>query len=70
MKCPFCPGELKKGTIPFHIDRKGIHVTLDSVPALICQLCGQSLFEESEMKTIDEVVTALDKRSKKLERAA
>jgi len=70
MKCAFCPGELKKGTIPFHIDRKGIHVTFDSVPAMICQLCGQALFEASEMKTIDEVVADLDKKSKKLEKAA
>ncbi len=33
MKCLHCRGEMKKGETPFHIDRKGCHVTLDSVPA-------------------------------------
>ena len=29
MKCLHCQGEMKKGETPFHIDRKGCHLTLD-----------------------------------------
>lgn len=70
MKCVFCRGKMKKGAIPFHIDRKGIHVTFDSVPAMVCQQCGQAMFEEAEARTIDKVIAGLDKNLKKLEKAA
>ena len=49
MKCMHCRGEMKPGTTPFHIDRKGCHVTLDEVPAWVCEQCGESYFEEKEV---------------------
>jgi YgiT-type zinc finger domain-containing protein len=70
MKCVYCQGKMKKGTIPFHIDRKGIHVTFDSVPAMVCQQCGQAMFGETEARTIDKVIADLDKNSRKLAKAA
>ena len=49
MKCMYCQGEMKKSTVPFHIDRKGIHLSLDDVPAWVCRQCGEPYFEESEV---------------------
>jgi YgiT-type zinc finger domain-containing protein len=46
MKCIHCGGEMKPGTIPFHIDRKDCHVTLDKMPAWVCGQCGEAYFEE------------------------
>jgi YgiT-type zinc finger domain-containing protein len=66
LECVFCRGKMKKGTIPFHIDRKGIHVTFCAVPALVCQQCGQGMFEESVARVIEEIVEAVDAKSKKL----
>jgi YgiT-type zinc finger domain-containing protein len=31
-----CKGKMIKGVAPFHIDRKGYHLTVDTVPAWVC----------------------------------
>jgi len=37
MKCIHCRGKMKRGTTPLHVDRKGCHLTLDAVPAWVCE---------------------------------
>ena len=36
MKCLYCHGTMERGTAPFHIDRKGYHLILDTIPAGVC----------------------------------
>ena len=60
MKCLYCQAEMKKGTIPFHIDRKGVHVSLDEVPAWVCPQCGESYLEESEVDVIQELAKVVE----------
>ncbi|MCP4344120.1 MAG: YgiT-type zinc finger protein [Desulfobacterales bacterium] len=57
MKCMYCQGRLEQGVTPFHIDRKGYHLTLDEVPARICRQCGEVLFEEDAVKFIQSVLS-------------
>lgn len=52
----------EKGTAPFHVDRKGCHLTLDAVPAWVCEQCGESYFEEKEVDTIQQLVTSLEEQ--------
>ena len=66
MKCMYCQGEMKKSTVPFHIDRKGIHLSLDDVPAWVCRQCGEPYFEESEVDSIQSIIRAVDQESEKL----
>ena len=66
MKCMHCQGKMVKGTAPFHIDRKGFHLTLDAVPAWVCQQCGEVYFDESEVDSIQEIIQALESRTEKL----
>jgi YgiT-type zinc finger domain-containing protein len=54
---------MKLGTTPFHIDRKGCHVTLDRVPAWVCGQCGESYFEEKEVSAIQALVKALEEKA-------
>jgi YgiT-type zinc finger domain-containing protein len=54
---------MKPGTTPFHIDRKGCHVTLDRVPAWVCEQCGESYFEEKEVSAIQALVKALEEKA-------
>jgi YgiT-type zinc finger domain-containing protein len=54
---------MKLGTTPFHIDRKGCHVTLDRVPAWVCEQCGESYFEEKEVSAIQALVKALEEKA-------
>ena len=66
MKCMHCHGEMTQGTAPLHIDRKGCHLVLDSVPAWICDQCGESYFEEREVDTIQELIQTIDAKTEEL----
>jgi YgiT-type zinc finger domain-containing protein len=70
MKCMHCQGYMKKGTAPFHIDRKHYHLTLDAVPAWVCQQCGEVYFDEPEVDSIQNIIQAVEERTKKLSAAA
>ena len=62
MRCIHCQGVMKKGTTPFHVDRKGCHLTLDAVPAWVCEQCGESYFEGTEVDTIQHLVASLEEK--------
>lgn len=69
MKCMHCQGKMKKGTAPFHIDRKSYHLTLDEVPAWICQQCGEAYFDEPEVDSIQEIIQTVETQTDKLSAA-
>lgn len=66
MNCSHCKGKMKRGTAPFHVDRKGYYLVLDAVAAWICTQCGEVYFEEPEVDAIQEVIRAVDKQADKL----
>ena len=70
MKCMYCNTEMKRTTVPFHIDRKGIHVILDDVPAWVCPQCGEPYFEETEVESMQEVVRAVEDQKRKIAKSA
>jgi YgiT-type zinc finger domain-containing protein len=57
---------MKKGTTPFHVDRKGCHLTLDSVPAWVCTQCGEPYFEENEVNAIQELIRSIEQKTQSL----
>ncbi len=66
MKCLHCRAEMKRGTAPFHIDRHGVHVRLDDIPAWVCTQCGEALFEEDEVDAIQQLAESVEEQRKKL----
>jgi YgiT-type zinc finger domain-containing protein len=66
MKCHYCQGEMKKGTVPYHVDRHGYHLSFDGVPAFVCSQCGQSYFESHEIDEIQNTIKVLDERASKV----
>lgn len=66
MKCLYCQGAMARGTAPFHIDRKGYHLILDTIPAWVCSQCGEAYFEEAEAEAIQQVIRAVDQHTAKL----
>ena len=66
MKCMHCQGKMIKAAAPFHVDRKGYHLTLDVVPAWMCQQCGEVYFGEPEVDSIQEIIKTLEDRTEKL----
>ncbi len=69
MKCMHCQGEMEKTTAPFHIDRKGMHLSLDDIPAWVCKQCGEPYFEEAEVDTIQSIIKTVDQQANKLAKA-
>jgi len=67
MKCIHWEARMKKATAPFHIDRKGYHVSLDAVPAWVCGQCGEPSFEEREVRTIQCLLSQLDRQTASLD---
>jgi len=70
MKCLYCQGKMEMGTAPFHIDRKGYHLTLDAIPAWVCQQCGEVYFDESEVDSIQELIRTVEDKTEKLSAVA
>lgn len=66
MKCIHCQGQMERTYAPFHIDRKGYHLSLDAVPAWVCGQCGEPHFEEREVETIQRLLLQLDKQATNL----
>ena len=66
MKCPHCAGTMQKSAAPFHADRKGYHLTLDSVPAWVCTQCGEAMFEALQVDAIQEALRTLDQKTANL----
>ena len=48
-----------------HIDRNGIHIGFDDVPAWVCKQCGEPYFEESEVDYIQSVIRAIDQETER-----
>jgi YgiT-type zinc finger domain-containing protein len=70
MKCIHCQGAMTHGTAPIHIDRGGCHLTIDDVPAWICEQCGEPLFDEKEVAAIQDLIESLDQKCRTLQRSA
>jgi len=64
--CHYCRGRMKKGAIPYHVDRRGYHLSFDDVPAWVCAQCGQAYVEEREAEEIEKVIRTLDELAPKV----
>jgi YgiT-type zinc finger domain-containing protein len=60
MKCLYCQGQMKRSKALFLLDRKGVHLSLDLMPAWVCEQCGEPYFKESEVNAIQAVLREVD----------
>ena len=70
MTCIYCQGEMEKSTTPFHLDKKGIHISLDSVPAWVCSQCGEAYFEENEVNSMQALIKSVEEQTEKFSQSA
>jgi YgiT-type zinc finger domain-containing protein len=70
MKCMYCQAEMTKSIVPFHIDRRGVHVSLDNVPAWVCPQCGESYFEEKEVDSMQALIRAVEAQTRNFAKTA
>ena len=70
MKCPHCQGELNPGTTSYAVNRHGYHLTIDDVPALICEQCREALFSEEAVRLVQDMIGTLDTQRQELDQLA
>ena len=70
MKCMHCQGTMERTFAPFHIDRKGVHLSLNHVPAWVCKQCGEPYFEAREVDSIQAILRVVDEKAAQLEKTA
>ncbi|NJN74529.1 MAG: YgiT-type zinc finger protein [Limnothrix sp. RL_2_0] len=63
MECLHCKAQMRLDSTSFSVDRKGYHITLNEVPAWVCDQCGESLLETSEVEKIQAMLSTLDRES-------
>ncbi len=66
MKCAYCQGQLVRKQINYTANRKGYHLIIDDVPAWVCEQCGEPMFDEETVDTIQGMLREVDKRLEKL----
>lgn len=70
MDCVHCGGELARATAPLHIDRAGVHLLMESVPAWVCSQCGEPVFDEAAVDAVQTILATADSEQQKLEKIA
>lgn len=66
MECMYCKGKMSRGLTTFHIDRKTYHLTFNKIPAWVCNQCGESLFEDTEVSKIQEIIQTLENKTQEM----
>ncbi len=66
MKCLYCQFQLMRKPVSYTVTRKGYHLIIDDVPAWVCEQCGEPLFDEATVDTIQEILREVDARLEKL----
>ena len=66
MNCTHCHGQMKRSKALFHVDRNGYHLVFDTVPAWVCEQCGEAYFEEREVDAIQNAIKGLDQQAQQL----
>lgn len=60
MNCLYCNGKLSKTKDVFHVDRHGIHLTIDEIDVYKCDTCGEIMIDTKEVSLIQETLVNLE----------
>ena len=63
MECLHCKGHMAKSNAPYSVNRKGYHISWDSIPAWVCTQCGESYFEADEINHIQHALQKVDQET-------
>ena len=66
MNCIHCHGQVRCSKTPFHVDRNGYPLVLNTVPAWVCDQCGEAYFEEREVDALQSAIKGLDQQAQRL----
>ena len=56
MKCVFCGGPLRSGTVTFTYEADEVYILVEHVPADVCGHCGERMYTPEVTDTLLEIV--------------
>ena len=56
MKCDLCQGEYTRKEITLSFQRQCKTVVVENVPALVCDLCGDTLLSETDVREVEQLL--------------
>ena len=56
MKCDLCPGHYVEKRTVVSFRRQGRTVVVEDVPALVCDICGDTLYSEATFRRVYELL--------------
>jgi len=65
MECLYCKGTLVRKKVSYTATRQGYHLIIDDVPAWVCEQCGEPLFDEETVDTIQGMLREIGARMEK-----
>ena len=54
--CPLCGGQKEKGTTTYSVDNGQSLIVVRSVPAMICQQCGEEWIDHETAQALERIV--------------
>ncbi|HEX30572.1 TPA: type II toxin-antitoxin system MqsA family antitoxin [Candidatus Poribacteria bacterium] len=67
MKCVLCKGEMKEGKVNLPVDLEERFILVKSVPALICEQCGEYFISDEVMRKLELIVEEAKSRGVEIE---
>lgn len=64
MKCLLCQGETERALVSYTVDRKGYHLFIEKLPAMVCTQCGERYYDERETEAIQDMIRSLEEKLK------
>lgn len=56
MECYYCKGNLVRSTSSYYVKRDNYHLVIESVPAWVCEQCGEIYFSPEVLERMDAVL--------------
>ena len=66
MNCIHCWGRMQRSQAPFPVDRNGYPLLFDTVPARVCDQCGEAYFEKRAVDLMQSAIKGLDQQDRQL----
>ncbi len=66
MKCVFCGGPMRSGTVTFSFEDEEAYVLVEHVPAEVCGHCGEKVYSPEVTDALLEIALKKEEPVKKL----
>jgi YgiT-type zinc finger domain-containing protein len=67
MKCDLCEGKVVKKKVSYILFYEGKWIIVENVPAMVCNQCGEKLFDPDTVGRLQTIIWSKQKPIKKIE---